>query len=145
MRGGVAVLQGLPDTGGFTVFRQHNDFLYLSGVEVPHAYLTIDGQNGQTVLYLMPFDEAVRFAGETVSVAARFLPGDPAPESPFFPPEPPLFRESGFAAMIPLLHLCRCFDFRFWSGERGQVCGLIPQVLILLLTIGVADPAPYGP
>jgi Xaa-Pro aminopeptidase len=54
---GVAVLQGLPDTGAFAVFRQHNDFLYLCGVESPHAYLVIDGQSGRSILYLLPRDE----------------------------------------------------------------------------------------
>jgi Xaa-Pro aminopeptidase len=54
---GVAVLQGSPDTGAFALFRQHNDFLYLCGVESPHAYLVIDGQNGRSVLYLLPRDE----------------------------------------------------------------------------------------
>jgi len=54
---GVAVLQGLPDTGAFALFRQHNDFLYLCGVESPHAYLVIDGQNGRSILYLLPRDE----------------------------------------------------------------------------------------
>jgi len=55
---GVAILQGLPDTGAFSVFRQHNDFFYLCGVEVPHAYLTIDGRDGRSVLHLLPHDEA---------------------------------------------------------------------------------------
>src|SRR4030095_3253600 len=53
---GVAVLQGMPATGAFDLFRQHNDFFYLSGVETPHAYLTIDGQTGRSVLYLWPLD-----------------------------------------------------------------------------------------
>jgi Xaa-Pro aminopeptidase len=53
---GVALLQGLPETGAFSLFRQHNDFFYLSGVESPHAYLTIDGSTGRTTLYLLPGD-----------------------------------------------------------------------------------------
>ncbi len=57
IKGGVAVVQGLPDTGAFAVFRQHNDFLYLCGVESPHAYLVIDGQSGRSILYLLPRDE----------------------------------------------------------------------------------------
>ena len=53
---GLAVLQGSPATGAFDLFRQHNDFFYLCGVETPHAYITIDGRNGRTVLYLPPCD-----------------------------------------------------------------------------------------
>ena len=53
---GVAVLQGMPATGAFDLFRQDNDFFYLSGVETPHAYLTIDGRTGRSVLYLLPVD-----------------------------------------------------------------------------------------
>ena len=53
---GIAVLQGMPATGAFDLFRQDNDFFYLSGVETPHAYLTIDGRIGRSVLYLLPVD-----------------------------------------------------------------------------------------
>ena len=52
----IAVIQGLPATGAFDLFRQHNDFFYLTGVETPHAYLTIDGPSGRSVLYLLPGD-----------------------------------------------------------------------------------------
>jgi Xaa-Pro aminopeptidase len=53
---GVAVLQGMPATGAFDIFRQDNNFFYLSGVETPHAYLTIHGGNRRSVLYLLPVD-----------------------------------------------------------------------------------------
>lgn len=48
----VAVLQGLPATGAFDLFRQHNDFYYLCGVEVPHAALLLDGRTRTSSLYL---------------------------------------------------------------------------------------------
>ncbi|TWT75712.1 Xaa-Pro aminopeptidase [Posidoniimonas polymericola] len=54
---GVAVLQGAPATGAFDLFRQYNDFFYLTGVECPHAYLTIHGKTGRSVLFLLPTDE----------------------------------------------------------------------------------------
>jgi Xaa-Pro aminopeptidase len=50
--GAVAVLAGFGETGAFDLFRQSNDFYYLSGVEVPHAYLFIEGGSGRTCLYL---------------------------------------------------------------------------------------------
>jgi Xaa-Pro aminopeptidase len=53
---GVAVMQGSPATGAFDLFRQHNDFFYLTGVETPHAYLAIHGGSGRSVLYLLPDD-----------------------------------------------------------------------------------------
>jgi len=52
----VAVLPGAAATGAFDLFRQTNDFYYLCGVEVPHAYLLLDGRTQQTTLYLPPHD-----------------------------------------------------------------------------------------
>ena len=40
---GLALLQGAPSPVGYTRFRQSNEFYYLSGIEVPHAYLLLDG------------------------------------------------------------------------------------------------------
>jgi Xaa-Pro aminopeptidase len=54
--GAVAILQGARSTGAFDIFRQTNDFYYLSGVEVPHAYLLIEGGSARTTLYLPPHD-----------------------------------------------------------------------------------------
>jgi Xaa-Pro aminopeptidase len=53
----VALLQGAPPTGGAEVFRQWNDFYYLTGIETPHAYLLIDGVERTSTLYLPPRDE----------------------------------------------------------------------------------------
>lgn len=50
----VAVLQGVPQTNGFIVPRQSNDFYYLCGIETPHAYLLLDGRNRSVTLYLPP-------------------------------------------------------------------------------------------
>jgi len=50
--GSVAVLAGRIQTGAFDIFRQNNEFLYLSGVDVPQSYLAIEGQSGETTLYL---------------------------------------------------------------------------------------------
>ena len=48
----IAILQGAKGTGDFNVFRQSNEFYYLSGIETPHAYLLLDGRNQTTTLYL---------------------------------------------------------------------------------------------
>ena len=48
----VAVVQGVAQTEGFTLPRQHNTFYYLSGIETPGAYLLLDGRTRQVTLYL---------------------------------------------------------------------------------------------
>jgi Xaa-Pro aminopeptidase len=47
-----AVLAGGRATGAFDLFRQTNEFYYLCGVEVPQAYLLLDGKMHWTILYL---------------------------------------------------------------------------------------------
>ncbi len=47
-----AVVQGAPAPAGYTRFRQTNDFYYLCGVEVPHAYLLLDGRAKKATLFL---------------------------------------------------------------------------------------------
>ncbi|HUF09612.1 MAG TPA: aminopeptidase P N-terminal domain-containing protein [Rhodothermales bacterium] len=48
----IALLQGAPAPVGYVRFRQSNEFFYLTGIEVPHAYLLIDGRTGMSSLYL---------------------------------------------------------------------------------------------
>jgi Xaa-Pro aminopeptidase len=48
----VAVVQGMPQTEGFTLPRQHNTFYYLSGIETPGAYLLLDGRTRKVTIYL---------------------------------------------------------------------------------------------
>ena len=48
----VAVVQGMPQTEGFTLPRQHNTFYYLSGIETPGAYLLLDGRTKKVTIYL---------------------------------------------------------------------------------------------
>lgn len=48
----IAVIQGAKGTGDFNVFRQSNEFYYLTGVESPHAYLVLDGRNQKSAIYL---------------------------------------------------------------------------------------------
>lgn len=58
--GAAAVLAGAPTTGAMDEFRQYNDFYYLTGLEVPHAYLLLDGTAQSATLYLRPADEKRR-------------------------------------------------------------------------------------
>ncbi len=59
----IAVLQGAPSPAGYTRFRQSNEFYYACGIEVPHAYVLLDGGSKRTVLYL-PHRNAGRERGE---------------------------------------------------------------------------------
>jgi len=49
---GIALVQGAASPPGYTRFRQTNEFYYLSGIEVPHAYLLLDGGSRRATLYL---------------------------------------------------------------------------------------------
>ena len=51
-----------------STFRQHNDMYYLSGIEVPNAYLEIDTRDARTVVYLPHRNPAAeRSAGARLS------------------------------------------------------------------------------
>ncbi|HEV8291925.1 MAG TPA: aminopeptidase P N-terminal domain-containing protein, partial [Tepidisphaeraceae bacterium] len=56
MEGGIALIAGAPEVAGFEPFRQNNDFYYLCGVEVPHAYLLIDADRKRSTIYLPEVD-----------------------------------------------------------------------------------------
>ncbi len=47
-----AVIQGAASPPGYTRFRQSNEFYYLCGIEIPHAYLLLDGGTKKGTLYL---------------------------------------------------------------------------------------------
>src|SRR5690606_14946869 len=56
---GVAVLQGAAEYPAYVRFRQHNQFFYLTGVEVPRALLLLDGRDRSATLFLPPRDEGL--------------------------------------------------------------------------------------
>lgn len=67
---GLALIQGAPSPAGYTRFRQTNEFYYLSGIEVPHAYLLLDGRQRRAYLYL-PHRNAPRERSEGKVLAAE--------------------------------------------------------------------------
>ena len=75
--GHVAVVAGAALAGGMVLFRQTNEMYHLTGVEVPHAYLLIDGDTGASTLYLAHNDAGhARSSGDYLNaddgeVAAR--------------------------------------------------------------------------
>ncbi len=66
----VAVIQGAPSPQGYVRFRQSNEAYYLSGVEVPHLLLLIEGGTGRTTLYL-PHRNPGRDRGEGRMLSAE--------------------------------------------------------------------------
>lgn len=61
--GGVAVLLGAQQVTAFYPFYQNNDFLYLSGVEVPNAILLIDSRARKSHLFYTLSESAARNDG----------------------------------------------------------------------------------
>jgi Xaa-Pro aminopeptidase len=51
----VAIVQGLPDSGGYIFPRQSNNLYYLCGVNNPHTYIVLDGKNKEVTIYLKEF------------------------------------------------------------------------------------------
>ena len=76
----VALVQGARGSGSHDQFRQSNELFYLCGVEVPHAYLVVDGADGTAALFLPHQDgHSVEAEGEHLSTdnaeGARELTG----------------------------------------------------------------------
>ncbi|HJQ23944.1 MAG TPA: Xaa-Pro peptidase family protein [Blastocatellia bacterium] len=67
---GIAIIQGAASPAGYTRFRQSNEFYYLCGVEVPHAYLLLDGAARRATLYL-PHRNEGRERGEGKMLSAE--------------------------------------------------------------------------
>jgi Xaa-Pro aminopeptidase len=66
----IAIIQGASGAADFNVFRQSNEFYYLSGLETPHSYLLLDGRNQRTTVYL-PHKDAARESNEGKILSAE--------------------------------------------------------------------------
>ncbi len=65
----ISIVQGGTSVRGFHVFRQTNEFYYLSGIEVANAYLLLNGRTKKSTLFLPHQDiERERGEGKTISV-----------------------------------------------------------------------------
>jgi Xaa-Pro aminopeptidase len=67
---GIALVQGAASPAGYTRFRQSNEFYYLCGIEVPHAYLLLDGATRRATVYL-PHRNEGREHGEGKMLSAE--------------------------------------------------------------------------
>lgn len=66
----IALIQGASGLAGFSVFRQSNEFYYLTGVESAHAYLLLNGRTRKATLYL-PHRDDERERGEGKVLSAE--------------------------------------------------------------------------
>jgi Xaa-Pro aminopeptidase len=69
---GIAVIPGATAPGASVPFRQNNDFLYLTGVEAPGAWLVVDGVARESTLFLTLDERGAREQGLPLELA-----GDP--------------------------------------------------------------------
>lgn len=69
-REAVAVLRGAGPVAGYEIFRQTNEFFYLTGIEVPQACLMLDGRARRAILYL-PHGDAQTAAAEGAEPSAE--------------------------------------------------------------------------
>ncbi len=69
-RQGMAVVPGASGVPGFSVFRQSNDFYYLTGIESARAYLVLNGRTRTATLYL-PHRDAEREQSEGKTLSAE--------------------------------------------------------------------------
>lgn len=61
------LIRGAGPVAGFEVFRQTNEFYYLTGIAVPQAYLLMDGARRRSVLYLPHGDTHASTEGAAMS------------------------------------------------------------------------------
>jgi Xaa-Pro aminopeptidase len=101
-----ALVQGAPSPPGYTRFRQSNEFYYLCGVEVPHAYLLLDGATKKATLFL-PHRNEGRERGE-----GRMLSVEDAEE---------IQKISGVEAVAGIDLLAEQIESRYLRGGRRLV------------------------
>ena len=100
----LAIVQGAAGVDGFKVFRQSNEFYYLTGLESPHAYLVLDGRSRKATLYLAHRNEALER-----STGARWSAEDAADVQ----------RLTGVEAVAPS-NSCRIRPSARCSGRRAR-------------------------
>ncbi|HEX5322826.1 MAG TPA: aminopeptidase P N-terminal domain-containing protein [Capsulimonadaceae bacterium] len=69
--GSHALIQGAGPVSGFELFRQTNEFFYLTGLDVPRAYLLMDAIQRESIIYL-PNDD--HDAGEGAALGLEDAP-----------------------------------------------------------------------
>lgn len=65
---GVAIILGSQYRPGYDEYFQNNDFMYLSGVEIPNAILLIDGRKKESILFFTITERAARNEGISLNL-----------------------------------------------------------------------------
>jgi len=60
---GLLIIRGAAMPGSFTQFYQYNNFMYLSGIEIPDVVLVIDGRKRESTLFLTISESFARSEG----------------------------------------------------------------------------------
>ncbi len=108
--GRVALVRGAQSDPGMVLFRQTNEMYYLTGVEVAHACLSIDGDTGVSTLYLANFDAGhARGAGDYLHASAPDVAG----------------ALTGFDRVMPIEQLAR--DVARWALKPVPPTLMIPS------------------
>lgn len=68
---GVAIILGAQSCRGYNEYYQNNDFMYFSGVEIPNAFLIIDGKHKESTLFYTISERAARNDGISLDLIRR--------------------------------------------------------------------------
>lgn len=82
---GVAIIIGAQDIVEYNEYFQNNDFMYLSGVEIPNAFLVIDGINRESTLFYSITER--RAKSENISLELVRKPKEYTGVEKYFPVE----------------------------------------------------------
>jgi Xaa-Pro aminopeptidase len=82
---GAAIIQGAQDVIGYKHYFQYNDFMYFTGVEIPHSILIVDGKNKESVLFFTISERSAR--GENISMDLVSNPVDHTGIEKYYPVE----------------------------------------------------------
>ncbi|MFC2097612.1 aminopeptidase P N-terminal domain-containing protein [Bacteroidota bacterium] len=65
---GIAIIRGAQQSGSYMEYYQNNDFIYLTGVELPNAVLIIDGKKKESTIFFTSSVRAARNEGIPVEL-----------------------------------------------------------------------------
>ena len=65
---GLMIIRGATEPPGYTQFYQNNNFMYLSGVEIPDVILLIDGRDRESYLFMTCDEHHARAEGLNISL-----------------------------------------------------------------------------
>ncbi|MDH5386114.1 MAG: aminopeptidase P N-terminal domain-containing protein, partial [Candidatus Aminicenantes bacterium] len=82
---GAAIILGAQDVIGYNPYFQNNDFMYFTGVEIPHSILIVNGKNKESVLFFTISERQAR--GENISVDMVRNPVDHTGIEKYYPVE----------------------------------------------------------